>query len=162
MSRYRYRYSAYFYAAVLTLLLVVAAAFFYRTYFFPAATAPVAQFGGVSLKLEFATTTPARVQGLSGRESIPKDYGMLFAFKKSDLHGFWMKDMLIPIDIFWLDDKGQVVTIAHNVSPTSYPRVFYPQQPVRYVLETAAGFAKAHNISEGAILLLQNFPSVSE
>lgn len=87
---------------------------------------------------------------------------MLFAFQKDDYYGFWMKDMLAPIDIFWLDDKGQVVFIANEVATSTYPNVFYPSAPARYVLETAAGFARAHDIKIGARLLLKVFPSVMQ
>ena len=120
------------------------------------------EFGGVSLRIEYATTEAARERGLGGRADIPSGYGMLFVFPKDGSYGFWMKDMLVPIDMFWLNDKGQVVSIAENVATSSYPNVFYPTVPARYVLETSAGFANAHNIATGTPLLLKNFPSVSE
>ena len=80
---------------------------------------------------------------------------MLFVFPKSDIYAFWMKDMLVPIDIFWLDAQGHIVSIARNVATSTYPNVFYPVAPARYVLETAAGFANAHSIATGTSLLLQ-------
>lgn len=119
-------------------------------------------FGGVSLSLDYATTTAARELGLGGRKSVPDDYGMLFVFLKDDEYGFWMKDMLVPIDVFWLDDKGQVVYIAEDVATSTYPSVFYPSAPARYVLETGAGFARAHSILKGTPLLLKSFPTVTE
>ena len=121
-----------------------------------------AEFGGVSLRIDYATTTEARERGLGGRTSIPSDYGMLFAFQKDGYYGFWMKDMLVPIDIFWLDSKGQVISISQDVAASTYPSVFYPSSPARYVLETSAGFAHEHSISTGTPLLLKNFPIVSE
>lgn len=121
-----------------------------------------AEFGGVSLRIEYATTAAERERGLGGHASIPGDYGMLFTFQKNDYYGFWMKEMLAPIDIFWLDDKGQVVFIANEVATSTYPNVFYPSAPARYVLETAAGFARAHDIKIGARLLLKVFPSVMQ
>ncbi|MBI4089061.1 DUF192 domain-containing protein [Candidatus Kaiserbacteria bacterium] len=121
-----------------------------------------AKFGGVSLRLEYATTSAAREYGLGGRESIAEDEAMLFVFPEDDYYGFWMNDMLVPLDIFWLDSQGQVVSIEENIAPSTYPDVFYPTAPARYVLETAAGFAQAHSIAIGAPLLLKNFPSVTE
>ncbi len=125
-------------------------------------TSPTAEFGGVSLRIDYATTEVAREKGLGGRINIPNDYGMLFVFPKSERYGFWMKDMFVPIDIFWLDDKGQVVSIVQDAATSSYPNVFYPTVPARYVLETAAGFAREHSVATGTPLLLKNFPSVSE
>src|SRR3989344_4976196 len=109
-------------------LIAVALFSLYRT---PSSTA---EFGGVSLRIEYATTESVRERGLGGRASIPDNYGMLFVFPKEDSYGFWMKDMLAPIDIFWLNDKGQVVSIAEDVATSSYPSVFYPSAPARYVL----------------------------
>jgi len=134
----------------------------YRTPPGPESGMPTGEFGGVSLTLEFATTAASRNKGLGGRPSIPDDYGMLFIFPKDDKYGFWMKDVSVPLDIFWLDDKGQVVTIAEDVSPASYPHVFYPTKPARYVLETAAGFARVHAIATGTPLHLQHWLDVSE
>jgi uncharacterized membrane protein (UPF0127 family) len=121
-----------------------------------------AVFGDVSLTLEYATTSEARTLGLGGRTSVPEGHGMLFVFPKNDYYGFWMKDTLIPLDIFWLDSQGHVVSIAANVTPDTYPHVFYPSAPARYVLETAAGFAETHGIQSGTPLLLKKFPVVSK
>lgn len=123
---------------------------------------PTAEFGGVSLRIELATTTAAREQGLSGRESIPDDYGMLFVFDEPNYYGFWMKNTRISLDIFWLDDKGQVVSMVQSATPDSYPRVFYPAASASYVLETAAGFAEAHGVATGTTLSLKNVTGVSK
>jgi len=124
--------------------------------------APIAEFGGVSLNIDYATTPGTRGRGLGGRTSVPDDYGMLFVFPEDGLYGFWMKDTLVPLDIFWLDSKGQVVSIAQDVATSSYPNVFYPTAPARYVLETATGFARAHSIATDTPLRLKYFPIVSE
>ena len=123
---------------------------------------PAVVFGGVSLKLEFAVTEAEREKGLGGRVSLMPDEAMLFVFPKDDYYGFWMKDTVVPLDLFWLDDKGQVVFIEKNVLPSTYPNVFYPPVPARYVLETAAGFADTHGIMPGARLQLLNMPIVSQ
>lgn len=148
----------YAYARILILGVMLGGALYaYKT------SAPALQrvdFGGVSLSIEVAATPEARERGLGGRASIPDDYGMLFAFAEDGIYGFWMKDMLVPIDIFWLDDKGQVVSIAASVATSSYPRVFYPSVPARYVLETMAGFAETHGVATGTPLSLKNLPTV--
>lgn len=143
----------------LVIVMGLAAFFFYKTEL----DLPVmGEFGGVSLRIDVVSTSEAQAMGLSGRARIPGDYGMFFVFQKDDMYGIWMKDMLVPIDIFWLDNKGQVISIAEEVSPSSYPNVFYPSAPARYVLETAAGFARTHNVATGTKLMLKNFPIVSE
>ena len=120
------------------------------------------EFGGAPLTVEFATTTAARELGLGGRTNVPDGYGMLFVFPRPDYYGFWMKDTLVPLDMFWLDAQGHVVSIARDIGTSTYPNVFYPSAPSQYVLETAAGFADARGIATGTPLLLQSWPSVSE
>ena len=92
-------------------------------------------------RYELADTREERSQGLSFRTEIPKE-GMLFIFREKAIQGFWMKDMLISIDIVWLSDEGVIVGIEENISPDSYPEVFYSPEPVRYVLEIKGGGAK--------------------
>jgi uncharacterized membrane protein (UPF0127 family) len=121
-----------------------------------------AEFGGVSLNIDYALSEASREKGLGGRLDIPDDYGMLFVFPKDGFYGFWMKDTLVPLDMFWLDAQGHVVSIAPDVQPDSYPHVFYPSSPARYVLETRAGFAHAHSVGIGTPLLLNNLPTVSK
>ncbi len=138
---------------------LAAGVIFYRTY---SRQGGDATFGGVSLKLEYATTTPVQERGLGGRSSIPDHYGMLFVFGTASRYGFWMKDMLVPIDIFWLDGSLRVVSVSRDVSPSTYPDVFYPPVPVRFVLETAAGFARANNIATGTPLIWKDVIDVSK
>ena len=155
----------YFYIRLLVTLAGVAgivAIFFYRTPSLPPVLEERAGFGGVSLRVEYATTTEARELGLGGRTEIPEDYGMLFVFPVDDYYGFWMEDAMVPLDIFWLDAQGQTVFIMADIATSTYPDVFYPTTPARYVLETVAGFAREHDIRVGSKLVLKNFPIVSQ
>lgn len=142
--------------ALLLVFLLAGFIYFYRTS--PPTLPPPASFGGVSLTLEYATTSSERELGLGGRSGLADDHAMLFVFSTPDRYGFWMKDTLIPLDMFWLDDQGRVVWKEENVATSTYPTVFYPPVPVRYVLETNAGFAKAHGVATGTPLILQSWP----
>ncbi|MCI0597492.1 DUF192 domain-containing protein [Candidatus Parcubacteria bacterium] len=104
--------------------------------------------------IELADTTEKRVQGLSGREDVPEDYGMLFVFDTKGEYEFWMKDMLVSIDLIWLSDDGTIVGVEDSVFPETYPKLFAPPEPVRYVLETRAGLARAKGWEVGATLSL--------
>jgi len=108
--------------------------------------------GGVSLAVEVADTEILREQGLSGRSDLRSGKGMLFVFDTDGLWNIWMKDMQFPIDIVWTDVDGKVVTVALDIAPETYPKVFSPSSPARYVLELPAGFAAAHGIKEGSII----------
>ena len=107
-----------------------------------------------SFEFEVVASPEARAQGLSGRTEVPSGYGMLFVFDVADRYGFWMKDMFVPIDIIWLANDGTILAIEKNVSPATYPKPFYPPQPVRLVLETRPGEAEAQGWGIGTRLTL--------
>ncbi len=106
------------------------------------------------MRFETVTTQAAQERGLGGRTEIPENYGMLFVFPQDERVGFWMKDMLVPIDIIWLSDNGTILGIEDSVSPDTYPEAFYPPQPVKHVLETKAGEARRRGWSEGTRVAL--------
>lgn len=132
-----------FILTVVALLALSVFVVFFVPSFFHAPTPLVTQNETIDspadFKFEIVDTVEARAQGLSGRSHIPENYGMLFVFDQDDVYGFWMKDMLVAIDILWIDSNGVLVGIEKNVAPDTYPAAFYPPQPIRYVLETAVG-----------------------
>lgn len=110
---------------------------------------------GVTLTLEVVQTPEEQQRGLSGRDALSEDYGMLFAYTRDEYYGFWMPDMHFAIDILWLNHAKEVVHIEHGVSPDSYPAVFRPDVPARYVLEVSAGWATLHGVEEGDTLSVE-------
>lgn len=104
---------------------------------------------GFELQLEVARTREAQERGLSHRESLAENAGMLFVYEKPLIPSFWMKDMQFPIDIIWIASGGTIAEITENLAPESFPQTFSPRAPVQYVLEVNAGWAKNHNVSAG-------------
>jgi hypothetical protein len=108
--------------------------------------------GRISLLGSIADTDVERALGLSNTKEIPIGVAKVFIFDTSAKWSFWMKDMNYPIDIFWLDENGQVVHVVENAAPDTYPETsFVPPVPARYVIETKAGFAKENSIGVGAV-----------
>lgn len=99
-------------------------------------------FGSQTVIAERADTDESRQIGLSNRICIPEKTGMLFVFDQAGIHGIWMKDMNFPIDIVWLDSTKKIIHIEENVDPNTYPNVFYPSTPAKYVLEISSGAIK--------------------
>ena len=108
---------------------------------------------GGTIHAAIAATEAERERGLSGRQSLPKDSGMLFVFQSAGVYGFWMKDMNFPIDMVWIGADKKVSGVAPGVSTSSYPQIFYPQAPVLYVLELASGDAAKMQIAPGVKLV---------
>lgn len=105
--------------------------------------------GGKVLKTVVADTVETQVTGLSGREGLQEDEVMLFIFGKPDFYGIWMKDMKFPIDIFWLDHFGKIVSLEKDVREDTFPKIFTPIAPAQYVLEAKAGFAEKNQLKIG-------------
>lgn len=106
-------------------------------------------FGDTKVTVELADSELERQRGLSGRQNLAPDNGLLFIFPNPNIYGFWMKEMHFAIDIIWLDNNWQVIGVSQNISPSTYPNSFYPPVPVKYVLEVNAGWAAQNNIATG-------------
>lgn len=102
----------------------------------------VSQQGNTPLTVEIASTQASRKRGLSGRDSLAPNTGMLFMFGESGYDCFWMKDMKFDIDMLWFDEFQSLVHMQENASKSTYPNSFCPQTPASYVLEVPAGTAK--------------------
>ncbi len=110
------------------------------------------QVGNTKVFVEIADTDEARARGLSGRDNLLPDYGMLFVFQQLDRYGFWMKEMRFPIDIIWITENKKISHIEPRVAPETFPKVFYPLQESLYVLEVSAGFAETYFLKVGDAL----------
>ena len=110
--------------------------------------------------LEVARTEPERSRGLMFRTSMAEQAGMIFLFERPGVYPFWMKNTLIPLDMFWTDTTGKVVWIAESVPPCQAdPCPEYPPKAVAsYVIETNAGFARQHGVKVGDVLTLRKLP----
>ncbi len=91
--------------------------------------------------IEYAKTASQQETGLSYRQCFPENGALLFLYPTDDKFGIWMKGMHFPIDVIWLDKDKKVVTIEKSMEPSSYPKIFYPDQNARYVIELNKGTA---------------------
>lgn len=122
------------------------------TLFITNGQSPRVTIEGDSISIEVVDDLAERRMGLSGRSSLAKGHGMLFVLDEPGLHGFWMKDMNFSIDILWLNANGAIVHMESDVSPESYPEIYYPSVPADYVLELTAGEAAANGYDIGDIV----------
>ncbi len=99
-------------------------------------------------------TPEKRTEGLSNKAFLPSNTSMLFEFDKPEIQGIWMKDMLFPIDIIWLDENKKIVNLVSNAEPESYPHVFYSPKKSLYILEVRSGLIKDKNLRLGDEILL--------
>lgn len=81
---------------------------------------------------EVAFTETEKKKGLSGRDSIPEGFGILFVYDKPDYMVFQTKTMLFPIDIIFLKE-GKVLEVFENVPPGN---IIHSSHKADMVLET--------------------------
>jgi uncharacterized membrane protein (UPF0127 family) len=106
----------------------------------------------VNLQADVALTADEQTKGLSIKDTLQSNEGMLFPSESPRILSFWMKDMKFPIDILWLGADKKVVHIEESLQPCSafLPCPSYtPDVKAQYVLETVAGFSSANGITEG-------------
>lgn len=108
----------------------------------------------VVLEVQIADTDPRKTRGLMFQEPLPFDQGMLFVWDEPGKHSIWMLNMQFPLDIIWIDGKGNVVYIEKNVPPcksaleTAICQSFQGgSKDAQYVLEVTAGFVDKFNIN---------------
>lgn len=140
---------------IILITIVLTASFLYDSYgdtvydfFFNEQTVGIF-IRDVPLTVSIADSPEERSQGLSGVNSLDTQEGKLFIFDEEGRYGFWMKDMLLPLDIIWIDNSGSVVHIEENVLPESYPTIYSSPVPARFVLEVNAFFVPTFNVAVG-------------
>jgi len=102
-----------------------------------------------NFNVEVARTDAEQDRGLMFRTSLPADGGMIFPFAKPRIGSFWMKNTLIPLDMFFIRADGSIDRIAENTIPESLEPVVSGGE-VSAVLELAGGTAARLGIDETA------------
>ncbi len=133
---------------IIVIIIAISLFYFYKRQLLPPNFIRVS-IGHDVLLGEIANTPAERELGLANRHRLSANQGMIFIFDHPDRYGFWMKDTLIPLDMFWIDANKTIVDIKSDVLPETYPEVFTPKELALYVLETNAGYAKSHGIEIG-------------
>lgn len=154
--------------AVLLIIVIGVALFFFKQSpelsnipFVPQTTKSVqVEINNNILKAEVADTQAKRSKGLSGRQSLASDEGMLFVFDNSGKHPFWMKGLSFPLDFIWINNN-QVVDLTADVPPpvlgqsdVSLP-IFQSKEDANKVLEVNAGTIQKLNIKVGDSVQIQ-------
>jgi len=114
--------------------------------------------GPATVIVELARTPEEWARGLSERNSLPQEGGMLFVFPTAEPRTFWMKDTRISLDMIWVRD-GKVIGITVDVPPErgvvdAVLRRYPSPGGVDHVLEVNAGWAAEHDVKIGDAVTL--------
>jgi uncharacterized membrane protein (UPF0127 family) len=112
-------------------------------------TIEIATKSGVRVfNVDVAVSDKEREKGLMFRTKVPEGYGMLFDFKRDQMVTMWMKNTLVSLDMIFIRHDGTIARIAENTEIKS-EHIIPSGEPVRAVLEVAAGTAKKYGIAAG-------------
>jgi uncharacterized protein len=103
------------------------------------------------IDIEIVQTEAERNQGLMYRTHMGEFQGMLFLFEKSEPQGFWMRNTYIPLDIIYVNEKKEVVSIQKNAIPMN-EQSLPSGKNAQYVVEVNAGFSDRFGIEPGCTI----------
>ena len=111
---------------------------------------PKVSINNIDIPGEIVDTAETRRLGLSYREILEKDTGMLFDMQARAVTSFWMKEMNFPLDIIWIDGN-EIMHISENLPPAgSRPDTSYSSEfSIDYVLEVNGEFCEKNGIKVG-------------
>lgn len=144
---------------ILSLGALAIAAFMFSPHAANAPQQPHAELmrvNGVSVSVEVARTSRDQALGLSGRESLGREAGMLFVYDDAAIRNFWMKGMRFPLDVIWIADNVVVGTQEHIPFASGDGSMvrFQSSKPADMVLEVHAGWVAEHGIQPGNTAVL--------
>ena len=101
-----------------------------------------------TVKVEIADKPDTRELGLMYRQHLDDNAGMLFVFPAPTTAQFWMKNTMIPLDMFFAGADGKISGIVAYAQPYSEALVGGFAGTL-YVLEVNGGFAAQHHVAVG-------------
>ncbi|KAJ54536.1 hypothetical protein ACMU_17665 [Actibacterium mucosum KCTC 23349] len=108
-------------------------------------------FGQARFTVELADTDATRAQGLMHRASMPQSHGMLFVYPAPHSAFFWMRNTLIPLDMIFVGEDGEVLRIHQNAIPLD-ESLIKGGPNVLLVLELNGGVSERLGLQEGDVL----------
>tara|TARA_R110001583_G_scaffold2229_1_gene16314 strand:- start:1826 stop:2212 length:387 start_codon:yes stop_codon:yes gene_type:complete len=91
-----------------------------------------------SFRVEVARTNKEQSTGLTGREKLAPDRGMLFDLGTERQINMWMRNTSFSLDILFLGKSGKITSIVSSTTPYSVESI--PSKgEVAAVLELVAG-----------------------
>lgn len=108
----------------------------------------VLTINGHELITEAATNFDGFMCGLAFRRELPANHGMLFAYAKDQILGFWMKDTYLPLSIAFIDSDGRILEI-HDMVPLDTSLRYISRVKGRYALEVNQGWFAENGIKTG-------------
>ena len=112
----------------------------------------------IRLNVEVADSAEERAIGLMHRQSMPHHSGMWFIYETPRTVAFWMRNTLIPLDIIFVDQHGEVQKIHMNALPLDETPIPGGDN-IQFVLEVNAGLSERYGLGAGDFI---RHPSIKQ
>lgn len=113
------------------------------------------QSGNWNVSCEIADNEALWAQGLMGRQMLKEGDGMLFVFPSPGEYLFFMKNMLLPLDVIYVYPNGIVGKVRNDFQPCEKEGACENDPSpfgTLYVVEVPAGWAKKYGVKEGVMM----------
>lgn len=109
--------------------------------------------GGQVIQAEAMADATDMLRGMMFRSSLAPDRGMLFFHRGPGHYQYWMYQIVIPLDMIWMDSSQRVVEIVPDAQPCKTAASQCPKygghESARYVLQLGGGMAQKYNLRVG-------------
>jgi len=100
----------------------------------------IAEIGDLELRVAVADTADSRRRGLMNVGDFGGVEGLVFEYDAPTETSFYMKDVLVPLDIAFIDADGTALEVLTMALCTADPCPTYPSPaPFMWAIETPAG-----------------------
>lgn len=93
------------------------------------------EIGSKKYNVDIARSEEEKEKGLQDIDNLPDNKGMLFVFDESDEVSMWMKDTKIPLDIIFINEDLEVLSVYKG---EPYSEEIISEENVVFVLEVNA------------------------
>ena len=114
--------------------------------------------GPVRILVEVASRPAEQARGLMHRQQMAEDRGMIFIYPAESIHGFWMKNTYIPLDMIFIGANRRIIGAVENAEPLTTTRRTV-NAPSKFVLEINGGMMRKWGVKEGTSVRFENLDS---
>ncbi|MCE2436915.1 MAG: DUF192 domain-containing protein [Pseudomonadales bacterium] len=104
-----------------------------------------------TFRVRVADTKEKRALGLMFNPRLPLNEGMLFVFDSEQHIAMYMRNTLIPLDMWFLRRNGEVSKVHHSATQLD-PRHIHSESPAIGVLEINAGLSRLLGVTPGTVV----------
>lgn len=102
----------------------------------------------LAIHLKRLTTYEQQLKGLMFQSKLPANTGVLLEYQSEANRGIWMKNMLMPIDVIFLNKAGHITRLIEGLQPCKKNQTcpIYSAHQTQFIIELPAGFIKQNKI----------------